>query len=187
MSERTEVAIVDDDSSVSAMLSRALRHAGLATVTYPSAELLLDALPALAVQCLVVDVDLPGMTGLALLRTLRETWREDGIWVERDGRKWYFATRIDIRRDEDAPFAFMATYTTRLTTAEQAQHLPLGRALKEYAGAANKDRLLSLLLGMPFTLTARFEIEYASATVIDLGPLRTEVQLMNFTPWRDLE
>jgi alpha-ribazole phosphatase len=47
--------------------------------------------------------------------------------------------------------------------------------------------LLSLLLGMPFTLTARFEIEYASATVIDLGPLRTEVQLMNFTPWRDLE
>ena len=66
------VAIVDDDSSVSAMLSRALRHAGLATVTYPSAELLLDALPALAVQCLVVDVDLPGMTGLALLRTLRE-------------------------------------------------------------------------------------------------------------------
>ena len=50
------------------------------------------------------------------------------------------------RREEDAPFAFMATYTTRLTTAEQAQHLPLGRALKEYAGAANKDRLLSLLL-----------------------------------------
>ncbi len=27
-----------------------------------------------------------------------------------------------------------------------AQHLPLGQALREYAGAANKARLLSLLL-----------------------------------------
>jgi non-specific serine/threonine protein kinase len=50
------------------------------------------------------------------------------------------------RRDEEAPFAFLATYTTRLSAAARAQHLPLGRALSEYAGAANKPRLLSLLL-----------------------------------------
>ena len=49
------------------------------------------------------------------------------------------------RRDEEAPFAFMATYTTRLSAAAKAQHLPLGKALKEYAGAKNRDRLLSLL------------------------------------------
>ena len=46
----------------------------------------------------------------------------------------------------DAPFAFLATYTTRLSAHAKAQHLPLGQALREYAGAANKDRLLSLLL-----------------------------------------
>src|SRR5580692_3141214 len=50
------------------------------------------------------------------------------------------------RRDEDAPFAFMATYTTRLSAQAKAQHLPLGQALREYAGAANRDKLLSLLM-----------------------------------------
>ncbi len=50
------------------------------------------------------------------------------------------------RKDPDAPFAFLATYTGGLTAQGRAQHLPLGQALKEYAGAANKERLLSLLL-----------------------------------------
>jgi hypothetical protein len=50
------------------------------------------------------------------------------------------------RKDPDSPFAFLATYTSRLTAQAKAQHLPLGQALREYAGAANKDRLLSLLV-----------------------------------------
>jgi non-specific serine/threonine protein kinase len=50
------------------------------------------------------------------------------------------------RKDEEAPFAFLATYTTRLSAQAKAQHLPLGQALREYAGASNKDGLLSLLL-----------------------------------------
>jgi non-specific serine/threonine protein kinase len=50
------------------------------------------------------------------------------------------------RKDEQAPFAFLATYTHRLSLHGKAQHLPLGQALREYAGAANKKRLLSLLL-----------------------------------------
>src|ERR1039457_4595961 len=50
------------------------------------------------------------------------------------------------RKDEVAPFAFLATYTTRLSAHAKAQHLPLGQALREYAGAANRERLLSLLL-----------------------------------------
>jgi superfamily II DNA or RNA helicase len=50
------------------------------------------------------------------------------------------------RKDADAPFAFLATYTTRLSAAAKAQHLPLGRALGEYSGAKNRERLLSLLM-----------------------------------------
>src|SRR5712691_2710825 len=49
------------------------------------------------------------------------------------------------RKDEEAPFAFLATYTTRLSAEAKAQHLPLGKALQEYAGARNRERLLSLL------------------------------------------
>src|SRR6202163_1739433 len=50
------------------------------------------------------------------------------------------------RKDEEAPFAFLATYTTRLSAQAKAQHLPLGKALQEYAGAKNRARLLSLLM-----------------------------------------
>lgn len=50
------------------------------------------------------------------------------------------------RRDPNSPFAFMATYTTRLTAQTKAKHVPLGQALREYAGAANRDKLLSLLV-----------------------------------------
>jgi hypothetical protein len=50
------------------------------------------------------------------------------------------------RKDPESPFAFLATYTTRLTSQAKAQHLPLGQALREYSGAANKERLLSLLV-----------------------------------------
>ncbi len=50
------------------------------------------------------------------------------------------------RRDPEQPFAFMATYTTRLSAQARAQHVPLGQALSEYAGTANRDKLLSLLI-----------------------------------------
>jgi hypothetical protein len=50
------------------------------------------------------------------------------------------------RKDDAAPFAFLVTYTTRLSTQAKAQHVPLGKALQEYAGAKNRERLLSLLL-----------------------------------------
>lgn len=39
------------------------------------------------------------------------------------------------RSDEAAPFAFIATYTTRLSAHARAQHLPLAQALREYRGA----------------------------------------------------
>ncbi|WP_419903509.1 DEAD/DEAH box helicase [Kiloniella sp.] len=50
------------------------------------------------------------------------------------------------RRDPDLPFAFLATYTTGLSAQATAQHVPLGQALSEYSGAANRDKLLSLLV-----------------------------------------
>src|SRR6266576_1929164 len=68
-------------------------------------------------------------------------------------RAWNLVGRVHFnlaenRRDPDQPFAFMATYTTRLSAQAKAQHVPLGQALREYAGTANRDKLLSLLLPM---------------------------------------
>src|SRR4051812_5705343 len=50
------------------------------------------------------------------------------------------------RRDPEAPFAFMATYASQLSAQGKVQHLPLGQALREYGGAENRHKLLSLLL-----------------------------------------
>jgi superfamily II DNA or RNA helicase len=50
------------------------------------------------------------------------------------------------RKDEDWPFAFMATYTTGLSAQGRVKHLPLGQALRDYAGTAKKTSLLNLLM-----------------------------------------
>ncbi|OGT45889.1 MAG: hypothetical protein A3E82_05720, partial [Gammaproteobacteria bacterium RIFCSPHIGHO2_12_FULL_38_11] len=50
------------------------------------------------------------------------------------------------KNNSDHPFAFLATYTTRLSNTANTQHVPLGRALEEYAGSNKKSQLLSLLL-----------------------------------------
>jgi non-specific serine/threonine protein kinase len=49
------------------------------------------------------------------------------------------------KRDTQYPFAFLATYANRLSAQGKVQHLPLGRALQEYAGARNRQALLTLL------------------------------------------
>ena len=72
-------------------------------------------------------------------------------FLKRRNPAWNLVGRVHFhvaenRKDPDAPFAFLATYTTRLSAQAKAQHLPLGQALREYAGAANKERLLSLLV-----------------------------------------
>ena len=64
---------------------------------------------------------------------------------------WNLVGRVHVhlaenRKDEQAPFAFLATYTTRLSAQAKAQHQPLGQALREFSSAADKDRLLALLL-----------------------------------------
>jgi len=72
-------------------------------------------------------------------------------FLKRRNPAWNLVGRVHFhvaenRKDPDAPFAFLATYTTRLSAQAKAQHLPLGQALREYAGASNKERLLSLLV-----------------------------------------
>ncbi len=67
------VVVVDDDPSVRTALSRLLRSVGLEVEVLASAgELLLDARPVQP-ACLVLDVHLPDVNGLDLLRQLVAT------------------------------------------------------------------------------------------------------------------
>ena len=46
--------------------------------------------------------------------------------------------------------------------------------------------ILALLLDLPLPKTNQFDIEYASVTQVALHEHMNEVELLNFTPWRDL-
>jgi len=46
--------------------------------------------------------------------------------------------------------------------------------------------LLAILLDLPLPKTNSFEVEYASISQVALHPHMAEIELLNFTPWRDL-
>jgi FixJ family two-component response regulator len=64
------VAIVDDDAGVRAGIESLLNSIGVKTRTFASAEAYLRSNDSAAAGCLVVDMRLPGMSGLELQRQL---------------------------------------------------------------------------------------------------------------------
>lgn len=69
---RDTVFIVDDDASVRDSLSLLLSLRGYATATFGSAEDFLAAVRPEWRGCVVLDIRMPGMSGLELQRCLRE-------------------------------------------------------------------------------------------------------------------
>jgi FixJ family two-component response regulator len=65
------VAIVDDDASVRAGLEGLLNSVGIKTRSFASAEEYLRLQNSDAVLCLILDMRLPGISGLELQRQLR--------------------------------------------------------------------------------------------------------------------
>lgn len=64
------VAIVDDDAGVRAAIESLLNSIGVKTRTFASAEAYLRSNDGAAAGCLIVDMRLPGMSGLELQRQL---------------------------------------------------------------------------------------------------------------------
>jgi len=65
------VAIVDDDELARQALDSLLKAAGFMTETFASAEDFLDSIPMNSTTCLILDVRLPGISGIELQRRLR--------------------------------------------------------------------------------------------------------------------
>ncbi len=109
----------------------------------------------------------PPMKGLEYLsaEVLQSWWRELDEFIRGEIRAfpggaqaylreknplWRLVGRVTFhlaenKRDEKYPFAFMASYSNRLSAQGRLQHLPMAKALHEHAGAKNRQALISLL------------------------------------------
>ena len=70
MTPRLRVLLVDDDDSVRRALTRAIRQAGFEVQPFRSAEALLAHGVPERGACLVLDVNMPGIDGIACKRAL---------------------------------------------------------------------------------------------------------------------
>ncbi len=109
----------------------------------------------------------PPMAGAELLSTevLATLWSVMGValkeraaefelgvsgYLQEADSVWHVAGRVCLhlaenRKNTKFPFAFIATYARQVKGQSELQYLPLSRALQEFAGTRNKQKLLGLL------------------------------------------
>jgi two-component system, LuxR family, response regulator FixJ len=71
-SETGAVHIIDDDDALRESLAFLLGTAHIEVATYPSAAAFMQAMPGANLSCVITDVRMPGMSGIDLLKRLRE-------------------------------------------------------------------------------------------------------------------
>ena len=119
--------------------------------------------PALLAQWVLSVPPMPGAEYLSVpvleaLWTRLTAWAAEqaaagggwGALLETYAPRWTRVGRVTLhlaenKGDAEYPFAFMATYAAGLSSGGKVQRLPLGRALRDYAGASAKPELLRLL------------------------------------------
>ena len=87
----------------------------------------------------------------AFLEEVRKSSNSISDFFSNHKTSWNLVGRVcfhlaENKKDEEFPFAFLATYSRRLSIQGKAQYLPLGNALQEYSGEKSKAQLLHLLL-----------------------------------------
>jgi two-component system response regulator FixJ len=71
-SEKGTVHIIDDDDALRESLAFLLRTARIDVASYSSAAAFLEEIPGATLSCVITDVRMPGMSGIDLLKRLRE-------------------------------------------------------------------------------------------------------------------
>jgi len=71
-SEGAMVHIIDDDDALRDSLTFLLRTAQIEAQSHSSAAAFLDVLPEMTLSCIITDVRMPGLSGIDLLKRLKE-------------------------------------------------------------------------------------------------------------------
>lgn len=66
------IVVVDDDAGMNQAIERLLDAAGFKSVTFPSAEALVESGVANRAACLILDIHLPGLSGFDLEQQLTQ-------------------------------------------------------------------------------------------------------------------
>ena len=133
----------------------------------PEHESRIEVEPPAAVDCAAWILSAPPMHGGEYLAedSLQGVWSHLDAWVRETVQatagglaaflrarapSWHQVGRVcfhlaENRNDPERPFAFMATYASRFGASGRVKHLPLRRALQQYAGTKNRAALISLL------------------------------------------
>jgi FixJ family two-component response regulator len=91
----TLVAVVEDDASCRTALGRLLRAEGFDTALFESAEAYIDHPPTPEPLCVIVDVQLPGMSGIELQRRLQTAHSELPVIVTTANRERLIRERAE--------------------------------------------------------------------------------------------
>jgi FixJ family two-component response regulator len=74
--QQQSIIVVEDDAGMRKAIERLLRAGGFQCVSFASAEALLQAGAADTAGCLVLDINLPGLSGFQLQRQLMASGRK---------------------------------------------------------------------------------------------------------------
>jgi len=117
-------------------------------------------------ECSTLLLTAPPMSGGEYLTesVLQKIWADFDQWVRsavnssgglaaflhKHAIKWRQVGRVcfhlaENKADQAYPFAFMATYSTGFSSGGRLKHLPLRKALEQYAGAKDRSALIKLL------------------------------------------
>jgi DNA-binding response OmpR family regulator len=81
------IYVVDDDKNIRDIISKFLKNEGYRVKTFPEAEPVLPALEEEKPDCIVLDVMLPGISGLDLTKKIRYEYTTPIIFVSAKGEE----------------------------------------------------------------------------------------------------
>lgn len=145
-SEAGTVHVIDDDDALRDSLTFLLRTANIDVMGHASASAFLDALPKGSSSCIITDVRMPGLSGIDLLKRLKELR--------------IAAPVIVITGHGDVPLAVEAMKSGAVDFLEkpfddEVLLQSVRSALREHAGAAKRQAERSDIEGRLATLSPR--------------------------------
>lgn len=173
MSRERIVHLVDDDPDFRQSLARLLEATGHTTTSYASGEVFLAVAPSLSEGCVLLDVQMPRMDGLAVLEALRKLGMSMPVivmTVQGDVATVVRAMRAGASDFVAKPFdeePLLAKIDTALVQpAPYRQDLEVARAIERVATLSRREHqvLTGLLAGRPSKVIA-FELNISVRTV----------------------